>query len=241
MEKSKDVKLLIILIILLLAINYPFLDRQLTNFLSTDEEVLVSRIIDGDTIEAENWNSSIRLLGINTPERGELFYEEARQFLESRILNKNVTLRFGRERYDKYDRTLAYVFLDRKNVNRELIENGFANYYFPSGRDSYYEDFLTAWKICIENNVNLCEKSGDICVECIELKNSETLINTCSFSCNLDGWKLKAEGRDNIILTDSAFNSGEEFEFNLNPTETGDTIFLWDDNGKLVFWERFGS
>ncbi len=238
MKKSRDVRLLIILIVLLFIINYPFLDRALTKFLDTDETVVVNRIIDGDTIEAENRNESIRLLGINTPERGEFLYGEAKQFLEDRILNKTVNLKFGKDRYDKYDRTLAYVFLDNKNINQELIENGFANYYFPAGRDSYYEDFLTAWKICIDKNVNLCEKSGDVCAECIEIKSSSTIINACSFSCSINGWKIKAEGR-NYTEFSNVLKSQEEASFNLELTPTGDTIFLRDDEGKLVFWEKY--
>ena len=237
MKKSQDVRLLVILIILLFIINYPFLDRALTKFLNTDETVFVDRIIDGDTIEAGNRNESIRLLGINTPERGELYYAEAKQFLEGRILNKTVNLKFGKDRYDKYDRTLAYIFLDNKNINQEIIENGFANYYFPSGRDSYYGDFLTSWKICIDKNVNLCEKSGDVCAECIEIKDSNTIINTCSFSCNLNGWKIKAEGRNYTVFSNT-LKSQEEASFNLELTPTGDTIFLRDKDGKLVLWER---
>jgi len=235
-EKKRDINLLIILLIVLFAINYPFLDEFLKNLFTESETAHIERIIDGDTVEAENRNESIRLLGINTPERGEFLYLEAKEFLESMVLNKTVVLKFGKDRYDKYDRTLAYVFLDNKNVNQELVEKGFANYYFPSGRDIYYKDFLNAWKICIENNVNLCEKSDDVCSECIKIKNSNTITNTCSFSCDINGWKIKAEGRNNTVFSDEIFGRGEEISFELPLASTGDTIFLWDSKGKLVLW-----
>ena len=238
MGKNRDVSVLAILLVLLFIINYPFLNRQLENFLNTDEEVLVERIIDGDTIKAENRNESIRLLGINTPERGEIYYEEARQFLEEGVLNKTVTLKFGKERYDKYGRTLAYIFLNGKNINLGLVENGFANYYFPSGRDAYYKEFAEAWRTCLDKNANLCEKSEDVCSLCIELKNFSALKNICSFSCDINGWKIKAEGR-NYTEFFTTLKSQEETPFILELTPEGDTVFLRDDEGKLVFWGRY--
>lgn len=237
-KRQREMKILIVLILVLILLNYSALDRHLKNFLNTDETIFVERVIDGDTIEAENRNESIRLLGINTPERGEFLYAEARQFLESRILNETVTLKFGRERHDKYGRVLAYVFLGNRNINLELVENGFANYYFPSGKDVYYEDFVHAWNECIQKNVNLCEKSEDVCAECIEIRNFNTITNTCSFSCDVYGWKIKAEGRNYTLFSDT-LKSREEVSFNLPLTQTGDTIFFWDDDGKLVFWGKY--
>src|SRR6266498_188276 len=166
-QRQKNIKILIFLLILLFAINYPFLDEGLKNFLNTDETVLVERIIDGDTIVAEGKNESIRLLGINTPERGEFGYQEAKDFLEQKILDQNVTLEFVGNRYDKYNRLLAYIFFNNTNINIKMVENGFANYYFYSGRDKYSDDLENAWNQCIEKNVNLCEKSVNMCAPCI--------------------------------------------------------------------------
>ena len=238
MGKSRNTRVLAMLLALLFIINYPFLNRQLENFLNTDEEVLVERIIDGDTIKAENRNESIRLLGVNTPERGELYYEEAKRFLENAVLNKTVTLKFGKERYDKYGRTLAYIFLNGKNINLRLVEKGFANYYFPSGKDAYYKDFAEAWGACLDKNINLCEKSEDVCSLCIELKNFSALKNICSFSCDINGWKIKAEGR-NYTEFFTTLKSQEETPFTLELTPEGDTVFLRDDRGKLVLWRAY--
>ena len=236
-QRKKDIKILIVLLIALLILNYPFLDDKLKSFLNVKEQIHVDRIIDGDTIESNE--TSIRLLGINTPERGELYYNEAKTFLESKIFNKTVSLEFGKERYDKYNRTLAYVFLDNKNINIKLVENGFANYYFPAGKDRHYPEFVQAWEMCINNNINLCEKSTNSCASCINLKDSKTLKNICSFECDISGWKIKAEGRNNTIFQGKILGSGEEIPFKLELTETGDTIFLWDDKGKLVVWKSY--
>ncbi len=245
------------MIIFFFVINYKFFDNTLENFFEGSEMVFVERVIDGDTIVVNS--SSIRLLGINSPERGEKYYEEAKNFLVKEILNKTVELKFGKDRYDKYNRLLAYVFLGEKNVNLGLVEKGFANFYFPSGKDVYYGDFEKAWENCLNSNKNLCEKSQDVCAECIELKEfdfeNEVLVfyNLCSFDCDLTGWGIKDQGRKNFIFSSfvlkpfsegkvvvgngrdnstTLFWKGEDYVF----TKTGDSLFLRDGEGRLVLW-----
>lgn len=217
------------LIILLFVINYNFLDDSLNHFFNEKESVIVTRVIDGDTIEAGN--KTIRLLGINTPERGEKYYEEAKDFLGTQILNKTITLEYGKEREDKYHRTLAYVFLGEENINKKIIEMGFANYYFPSGKDKYYPEFKEAWEKCIRSNKNLCEASKDICSDCITLSYSgETAIvkNICTFSCDIEAWTIKGEGRKIFQIVNNKAEVGEQ-----------DTLFLRDDENKLVLWKSY--
>jgi len=67
---------------------------------------------------------------------------------------------------------------------------------------------------------------------------TNSIINNCNFSCDISNWKIKAEGRDNIIFQE-VLESGEEISFELELTETGDTLFLRDDAGKLVTWESY--
>ncbi len=259
-NKRKQVILLIILILILLTINYPFLDKKLEEFLREGKYAKVTRVIDGDTIEIDN-NESVRLLGINTPERGEPYFEQATEFLESLILNETVRLEFGKEEKDKYGRTLGYVFLNDENVNLEIIERGFANFYFPSGKDVYYSNFKEAWEECLEENINLCEKSDDECAGCISLKEFDyeneivVFYNKCNFDCELTRWSIKHEGRKKFIFPDSILREGKEIniivrEGKNNETslfwneedvfiETGDSLFLRDDEGKLVFWKSY--
>src|SRR3989344_7129989 len=151
MTKKRQVVLLITLIVVFLAINYSSIDSFLINFLDESKTAIVSRVIDGDTLEIVNNENkeSVRLLGINTPERGEILYEEAKEFLEELSLNKSVRLEFGRDKYDRYNRTLAYVFVNEFAVNKEIVRQGYANIYFPSGKDVYYNEFLETWKECV--------------------------------------------------------------------------------------------
>jgi len=192
--KKKEIIILISLAFLLIVLNYNFLDSTLENFLLGDqmEKTVVERVIDGDTIVTEIGN--VRLLGMNTPERGEPGFQEAKEFLEDLILNETVILEYLGERQDKYGRILAYVFFKGENINIMLVEQGFGNYYFYSGKDIYSDSLLEAWDSCIEREIGICEKSEDVCGDCIEIQENK-IINECGFTCNIEGWEIKGEGR----------------------------------------------
>lgn len=256
--KQKDISLLILLVLLLFTINYPFLDSALEKFLLDNKEIIVDRVIDGDTVVVNG--SSLRLLGINCPEKGEEYYSEAKDFLTDLTLNK--TLYSEGHGNDKYSRELVYLFDKNKNINLEIVRNGFANFYFPQGKDKYYNDFKNAWKECLAEQKNLCEFSKDSCAKCIELKEFDyeneiiTFYNNCNFDCDLTGWKIKDEGRKNFVFPEFVlkkksilqikteegennnsflFWKGEDYVW----TKTGDTLFLRNSKNKLVLWESY--
>ena len=261
-SKKRNILTLTISIILLIVINYSYFDNQLTAILSTSETAVVERIIDGDTIVIAENKTSVRLLGINTPERGENYYKEAKEFLGDLALNKTINLEYGKDKTDLYGRTLAYIYIGNENLNLELIEQGFANFYFPSGKDKHYNEFKQAWENCLKKNKNLCEKSSNVCAKCIELKkldskNQEVVLhNTCSFSCELTGWKIKDEGRKNFVFEKFVLGKNRDVTIRVGKgtnsegllywnrtsyvwTDTGDTLFLRDDKGKLILWESY--
>lgn len=258
MDKKREVILLIFLIVLFISINYSFIDGKLQEFLEDKETGVVERIVDGDTAIING--TSTRFLGINTPEKGEKYYQESKDFLESLILNKTVELEYGKDRIDLYGRKLAYIILDGKNVNIEQVRNGFANI-FVYDKDKYTNDLKNAWNECIANGKNLCEKSEDKCADCVELKELDVkkqisiFYNKCSFNCDLTNWDIKDEGRKHFIFPnfvlmgnkevkiivgnetnseDELFWRNEEYVW----TETGDTLFLRDKGGKLVLWRE---
>lgn len=88
----------------------------------------VTRVIDGDTIEIEG-GESVRLICIDTPERGEERYLEATHFLEDLILNKRVELVKDISERDKYNRLLRYIYLDGDFINKIMVEEGLAEAY----------------------------------------------------------------------------------------------------------------
>jgi endonuclease YncB( thermonuclease family) len=263
MEKGGKIFFLVFLIILLIAVNYNFLDSKLSGFLigNNIEHVKVTRIVDGDTIKINN-DETIRFLGINTPEKGEFYYKEAKEFLEKLILNKTIKIERKKEDKDMYGRLLRYVFLDDENVNLKLVKNGLANI-FIYDNDEYTQSLRDAWINCVKENKNLCEKSKDKCADCIELKDlnvkTQTLVlyNSCNFPCSLKDWTIKDEGRKKFVFPDFTLQKNKEVSVivenktntenvlfwrdkNYVWTSTGDTMFLRDENGGLVVWKEMG-
>ena len=83
-------------------------------------------VVDGDTLDVEGVGR-IRLVGVNTPERGQLGYQEAKDFVTSMCLGKTVYLDIDDEKHhDKYGRVLAVVYVGNVNINKELLKRGYA-------------------------------------------------------------------------------------------------------------------
>jgi len=92
----------------------------------------VLRVIDGDTIEVYLIKSAnfakIRLNGIDCPEKGQSFYEEATTFTSDLCLHQQV--RVIKHDIDKYKRLIAdIILLDGKNLSEELVRAGYAWWY----------------------------------------------------------------------------------------------------------------
>ncbi|EOB5036985.1 thermonuclease family protein [Campylobacter upsaliensis] len=95
----------------------------------------VSRVIDGDTIELlakENpYNHitklKIRLYGIDAPELKQAYGKEAKEYLSALVLKQEVSLII--ENKDKYERIVGTIFLKGKDINKEMVKNGYAHAY----------------------------------------------------------------------------------------------------------------
>ena len=93
----------------------------------------IERVIDGDTIEGivdlgfkTTQHQRFRLLGVDTPERGQENYKEAKDFVTKLVLNRTVFIKT--EKDDAFGRYLAVVFYTDengilKNLNKEIYES----------------------------------------------------------------------------------------------------------------------
>src|SRR3990167_9508065 len=73
------------------------------------KQVLVTTVIDGDTFEIAN-GQTVRLIGVNAPDRGEAGYEQASAYLQGLIEGEEVELEYDSYHDDQYGRLLAYVW-----------------------------------------------------------------------------------------------------------------------------------
>jgi micrococcal nuclease len=95
---------------------------------------LVERVVDGDTIHVvvNGQKETVRMLLVDTPETKhpdkpvEPFGPEASEFAKERLEGRTVRLEFDGPKRDKYDRLLAYVWIDDVLFNELLVENGLA-------------------------------------------------------------------------------------------------------------------
>ncbi|MSR59829.1 MAG: hypothetical protein EXS05_19695 [Planctomycetaceae bacterium] len=92
-------------------------------------EAWVKRAVDGDTLLLRD-GQRVRLLGVDTPETKregtpvQPWGPEAHDFTQRMVEGKKVRLQFDQEHEDKYGRVLAYVYIDDKLLNEELLREG---------------------------------------------------------------------------------------------------------------------
>jgi micrococcal nuclease len=99
----------------------------------------VTRIIDGDTVDVQRGATTerVRVVGIDTPERGECGFGPASSALGALLLHEQVVLTPGaRDDRDRYDRILRYVDIGETDAGLYLIEQGLAISRYDS-RDGY--------------------------------------------------------------------------------------------------------
>jgi micrococcal nuclease len=126
-------------------------------------EALVTRVVDGDTVEVEleGRELDVRLIGIDTPETVkpgapvECFGPEASAFTTRRLEGNTVRLEFDVELVDPFDRTLAYVWVGDELFNETLVREGYAlvTTFPPNVR--YVDRFVSAQRSAREEGLGL--------------------------------------------------------------------------------------
>ncbi|AGA67962.1 micrococcal nuclease-like nuclease [Desulfitobacterium dichloroeliminans LMG P-21439] len=115
----------------------------------------VERVVDGDTIilRMEGQIERVRLIGIDTPEsvpnnpdRVVPYGKVAAEFTRNLLDDKKVELELDVEERDKYDRLLAYVYLNGEMVNKLLLREGHATVATYPPNVKYVEDFMALQK-----------------------------------------------------------------------------------------------
>jgi micrococcal nuclease len=155
MRLNKDPVLIVIFILIASALYF---------FYSTDQKTVdageyrVIEVLDGDTVIIDDGRrSSVRYLGIDTPEMarqdspGDPMAEEAKGYNEELVGEKQVKLEFDREKYDRYGRMLANVYVDGVFVNLELLRKGYARHLIIEPNRKYEDSIMSAVKEAMKN------------------------------------------------------------------------------------------
>ncbi len=223
------------------------------------QNVFIERVIDGDTFQANG--SKFRLLGINTPEKNERFYLEAKDFLKGFEGNNSFFEFYGT---DKYGRSLGYLHFNGLLINKEIISRGFASSYYY-GDDKYKSSILSAESLARLNNLGLWQKSVNVCGRCIiiseldkggsddDCKSGSEFVkikNSCNLDCDISGWLIKDsathiyifKNKTNILFNEELIlyngkgkDNPEDNLLFFNNKPIGSCYSLWNDDGDNVF------
>jgi micrococcal nuclease len=256
-------KAILFALIFLIVVIFAYLKESNGNV----QTAMVVRVIDGDTIELSNGNI-VRLIGINAPEKGSYYFEEAKTALKNLVENKTVKLEKDVNNNDKYGRLLRYIFLGDKLINLELVKNGYAHVFIVKPDTKYKKELINAeneaklkqlglWKLskyagCIKlRNFNYIERNANPNDEYVTLK------NVCNYTIDFSNWtisdnaensyKLKLTLKPNSTITiNSGFGKSNNTHFFLNRkipiwNNDGDTLYLRDSFGYLVLNYTFGK
>jgi len=134
----------------------------------------VSQVEDGDTFTLKT-GQTVRLLGINTPERGQNNFDSARRGLAGMVDGKKVFLEYDRYQDEKFGRVLAWVWVGCEQTPKFLP----ADYMHKSDRES---------NPGLIDNPSGCKKGKLINEELVKSKLADPVVYT-------DRGELKYESR----------------------------------------------
>lgn len=113
---------------------------------------LVVGVTDGDTIKVLHNGKAekIRLYGIDCPEKKQAFGKRAKQFTADMVFKQMVEVEPIAT--DRYGRTIAWVYVADKCLNKELLKAGLAWHYKRYSQD---EDLAALEMVSKQNRVGL--------------------------------------------------------------------------------------
>ncbi|WP_411753284.1 thermonuclease family protein [Serratia sp. (in: enterobacteria)] len=110
-------KIILSLISLIFLISIPIASADIVG--------KVTYVVDGDTVDINQ--TRIRFSLVDTPERGEAGYKEAKDFVKSLCLGKSAYVNLDDEQPRKsFGRVIGVITCDNRNVNEMLIINNLA-------------------------------------------------------------------------------------------------------------------
>lgn len=104
---------------------------------------MVEHVSDGDTIVVRTKSGEklkVRFYAIDAPEKAQPYGPQSTGILKNLVLNQYIALDVINT--DRYGRQVAVVYLDRQDINAEMIKLGAAwhyRYYDKSSNYNYYE------------------------------------------------------------------------------------------------------
>ncbi len=235
---------------------------------ATPQDAVITKVIDGDTAETST-GEKIRYLGINSPEKGEPFSNEATKENSELVLDKKVRLEYDVQTKDRYGRTLAYLFINEQMVNVQLVSLGLAVSETIQPNVKYQDKILAAEKSARKNCLgiwnDLCSPSlgqgfgGQANSNCIKIitinydapgndnqnKNGEWIEigNSCPDSVQMQGWMIKDSSASNRYkFKNFSLGSSSSMLIHSGCGTDSQTDLYWQcPEGKYAIWNNAGD
>jgi len=136
-----------------------------------------------------NSGERVRLVCIDTPEKGESYSNEATQYTESLVLGKEVELKKDVSDKDIYGRLLRYVYVDGKWVNYYLVMNGYARVYRYPPDTTLCDELEEAEQYAKSKNLGIWEMQKEQKIE------DTTEASTSSYVCSYNYYNVEISQR----------------------------------------------
>lgn len=242
-KRSVIVLVLMISFFIVIIAYYPIATGNIVvDFEPKYEDAVVLKVIDGDTFDSDL--GRVRLLGINTPEKGDFYFNEAKDYLDG-FVGKNIVLVSDRINLDRYDRKLSYVLYEDRLINVEILEQGLATIYMEKGL-YFYEKLVAAENFARAHDSGIWQKSLEKCSSCIKLIDLDfeeeyfELENICNHVCDLTDWEAKDNANHRTSLGKiNPYEIKRYVSLTSIWNNDGDRLYIRDSSGKLALFYEY--
>ena len=167
-------------------------------------KLMVNKVRNSDEIRLST-GDTVFLIGIKAPLEDPL-RSEARNWLETQILNKEIQIENDKVLRTDSNDLLRYVFLDGINLNVWLVSEGLASLNIIEPNVKYKNDLEQAYLTCVANKKNLCYVANltiNATMNSTNITNpSLSNVSNCEKSCLKLDVHFDADGNDCQNLND---------------------------------------
>lgn len=126
----------------------------------------VIKVSDGDTISVKKLKNNVldgdlikvRLYGVDAPEKDQDFGYESKKALMNYVSNKTIEIDIKSK--DRYGRSVGILYVDGRNINEELLRDGYVWYYEQYDKNNERSRLLQ--ENAMKNKLGLFFKKGYI-------------------------------------------------------------------------------
>ena len=124
----------------------------------------VIKVSDGDTISVKKLKNNVldgdlikvRLYGVDAPEKDQDFGYESKKALMNYVSNKTIEIDIKSK--DRYGRSVGILYVDGRNINEELLRDGYVWYYEQYDKNNERSRLLQ--ENAMKNKLGLFAKKG---------------------------------------------------------------------------------